>query len=206
MNGGDADLGWLAPGPIAPPARCFHFSTSFYGNGRTKFPKKAERRLSLSSSRSARRGNTKIGQSLSPREQAAQIQKLSVRLESNNPAANRTLELRNSARIGQSLDSTLVLLTRWLSQVSVVITLTYEMVKSAATPVRAANPENFSCVSPHLPFYSRSVAGWQPDAQKASAGKRQRLCFPSKEHSSSEALSKIIFSRSRSKAGFMMGI
>jgi hypothetical protein len=34
-------------------------SHSFYGNGGTKFPKKAERRLSLSSSSPARRGNTK---------------------------------------------------------------------------------------------------------------------------------------------------
>jgi hypothetical protein len=74
--------GWPL-GTLLPP-----FLTSYYGNGRTKFPKKkAERRLSLSSNRSARRGNTKIGQSLSPREQAAQIQKRSVRLESNNPAA-----------------------------------------------------------------------------------------------------------------------
>jgi hypothetical protein len=78
MNGGDADVGWFAPGHIA--------TIPYYGNGRTKFPKKkAERRLSLSSSRSARRGNTKIRQSPSSREQAAQIQKLSVRLESNNP-------------------------------------------------------------------------------------------------------------------------
>jgi hypothetical protein len=35
----------------------FHL-TSFYGNGGTKFPKIAERRLSLSSSSPARRGNT----------------------------------------------------------------------------------------------------------------------------------------------------
>ena len=34
------------------------FPTSFYGNDGTKFPKKAERRLSLSSSSPARRGNS----------------------------------------------------------------------------------------------------------------------------------------------------
>jgi hypothetical protein len=61
------------PRSILPP-----FLTSFYGNGRTKFPKK---KLNDDS----RRGNTKIGQSPSPREQAAQIQKLGVRLDSNNP-------------------------------------------------------------------------------------------------------------------------
>jgi hypothetical protein len=63
--------GW--PRGILPP-----FLTSFYGNGRTKFPKK---KLNDDS----RRGNAKIGQSPSPREQAAQIKKLSVRLDSNNP-------------------------------------------------------------------------------------------------------------------------
>jgi len=64
--------GW--PRGILPP-----FLTSFYGNGRTKFPKKKEL------NDDSRRGNTKIGQSPSPREQAAQIQKLGVRLDSNNP-------------------------------------------------------------------------------------------------------------------------
>jgi hypothetical protein len=63
--------GW--PRGILPP-----FLTSFYGNGRTKFPKK---KLNDDS----RRGDTKIGQSPSPREQAAQIQELGVRLDSNNP-------------------------------------------------------------------------------------------------------------------------
>src|SRR5467141_1580244 len=46
----------------------FPFLTSFYGNDGTKFPKKAERRLSLSSRSPARRGQYgKIGESLSPR-------------------------------------------------------------------------------------------------------------------------------------------
>jgi hypothetical protein len=95
--------GW--PRGILPP-----FLTSFYGNGRTKFPKK---KLNDDS----RRGNTKIGQFPPPREQAAQIQKLSVQLDSNNLllvvntsfGENGTLEPRNSARIAQSLDSWLVL-------------------------------------------------------------------------------------------------
>ena len=38
------------------------FPTSFYGNDGTEFPKKAERRLSLSSSSPARRGNSEIGE------------------------------------------------------------------------------------------------------------------------------------------------
>jgi hypothetical protein len=38
----------------------FPFLTSFYGNDGTKFSEKAERRLSLSSSSPARRGNTDI--------------------------------------------------------------------------------------------------------------------------------------------------
>jgi hypothetical protein len=63
--------GW--PRGVLPP-----FLTSFYGNGGTKFPKK---KLNDDS----RRGDTKIGQSPSPREQAAQIQELGVRLDSNNP-------------------------------------------------------------------------------------------------------------------------
>src|SRR6266566_794125 len=45
----------------------FPFFTSFYGNGGTKFQKKAERRLSLSSSSPARRRNTENRESLSTR-------------------------------------------------------------------------------------------------------------------------------------------
>ena len=89
------------------------FLTSYYGNGRTKFPKK---KLNDDS----RRGNTKIGQSPLPREQAAQIKKLGVPARLEQPSTgckyifgeNGTLELRNSAQIVQSLDSRLVLLTR----------------------------------------------------------------------------------------------
>ncbi|SRR6266566_2794292 len=68
----------------------------------------------------SRRGNTKIGQSRLPREQAAQIKKLSVPARLEQPSTdckyifgeNGTLEPHNSARLVQSLDSRLVLLTR----------------------------------------------------------------------------------------------
>jgi hypothetical protein len=45
---------------LAPLRLLFPFLTPFYGNDGTKFSKKAERRLSLSSSSPARRGNTKF--------------------------------------------------------------------------------------------------------------------------------------------------
>src|SRR6266566_9059455 len=53
----------LHPLPGAPRNRLslqlvFPFLTSFYGNDATKFSEKAERRLSLSSTSPARRGNT----------------------------------------------------------------------------------------------------------------------------------------------------
>jgi hypothetical protein len=63
------------------------FLTSYYGNGRTKFPKK---KLNDDS----RRGNTKIGQSPLTREQAAQIKKLGVpaRLEQTQLVVNTSSE------------------------------------------------------------------------------------------------------------------
>jgi hypothetical protein len=97
--------GW--PRGILPP-----FLTSFYGNGRTKFPKK---KLNDDS----RRGDTKIGQSPSPRTSGANPGAgRPARLEQPSTGCkyifgeNGTLELRNSARIVQSLDARLVLLTR----------------------------------------------------------------------------------------------
>ena len=72
MNGRDADLGWLAPGHIAT------ISHLILRKRQNEVPEK--RKLNDDS----RRGDTKIGQSPSPREQAAQIQELGVRLDSNN--------------------------------------------------------------------------------------------------------------------------
>jgi len=43
---------------LAPPQWVFPFLTSFYGNDGTKFTKKVERRLSLSSSSPARRDSS----------------------------------------------------------------------------------------------------------------------------------------------------
>src|SRR6266567_5477996 len=49
---------WSQPHCLSLLRLVFPFLISFYGNGGTKFSKKAERRLSLSSSSPARRGNT----------------------------------------------------------------------------------------------------------------------------------------------------
>src|SRR6266487_487425 len=56
---------WSQPHCLSLLRLVFPFLISFYGNGGTKFQKKAERRLSLSSSSPARRRNTENRESLS---------------------------------------------------------------------------------------------------------------------------------------------
>ena len=95
------------PRGILPP-----FLTSFYGNGRTKFPKK---KLNDDS----RRQYENRAISVTTRTSGANPEAARpARLEQSSTGCkyifgeNGTLELRNSARIVQSLDARLVLLTR----------------------------------------------------------------------------------------------
>ena len=106
MNGRDADLGWLAPGHIAT------ISHLILRKRQNEVP---EKKLNDDSRRQYENRAISVTTRTSGANQEAERP---ARLEQSSTGCkyifgeNGTLELRNSARIVQSLDSWLVLLTR----------------------------------------------------------------------------------------------